>query len=306
MAVAGFKKGIKDIVTLQQAMGIHDYQAFHDRIKALEAAGKLKPTKGGKDTNGKYPPLAKKYRIIEEAECFDDMKAEINQRFPIAFDKTYYKEHLSHYDRDRRILLQLIDYHNRKDLPLDEVMSVNERLFDIFCHEKEVYYSRLLGVLSHLRLTEDYLNIYLTPEPFIYYSKEEDEKQRILIVENKDTWHTMSRLLREGGIGNFDSIIYGEGKKILRSVEELGNHQKKWFNNRMSSIYYFGDLDDEGGLRIYETLREKISELGFAIELWEEPYSMMVNLADEQERWRIHKSQRSLEQEKIQACLAFF
>ena len=297
MAVAGFEKGIKEIEVLQKALGISDYRKFCHVINRLVDEGKLKPTKGGRDTNGKVPPLAKKYRIIEEKKNYDKAKllTEIQNKFPLKYKRNYYKNHLDQYQMDRSYIMMLCSYHKRQDLPLNESMSYNERLYDIFNHEKSVFITPLQTILSRLGLDEGYLNFYKTPEPFIYYSSNENEKQKILIVENKDTWYTMRRLLQEGYEG-FDSIIYGEGKKILSSIEELREHQKSYFRNIENSYRYFGDLDDEG-LNIFLSLADRVPDIN--IKLWQEGYDKMLKLAEKNNRWRVYKSQRSIGEEKI-------
>jgi hypothetical protein len=297
MAVAGFEKGIKEIEVLQKALGISDYREFCNTINRLVEEGKLIPTKGGRDTNGKLPPLAKKYRIVEVKKNYDkaELLTEIQNKFPLKYKRNYYKNHLDQYQMDRIYIMMMCSYHNRKDLPLKDAMSYNERLYDIFNHEKSVFTTPLQTILNRLGLDEDYLNFYKTPEPFIYYSSNENEKQKILIVENKDTWYTLRRLLQEGYEG-FDSIIYGEGKKILSSIEELKEHQKSYFRNTENSYRYFGDLDDEG-LNIFLSLADRVPEIN--IKLWQEGYDKMLELAEKNNRWRVYKPQRSIGEEKI-------
>lgn len=251
MAVAGFDKGIKTVEALQNALGIYDYQEFHKTIKALVAQGKLKPTKDGKDTNGKQPPLAKKYRVIEEhrEDLGADLIREIEMNFPLIYNRSYYKNHLEQYLEDREWVLKLCAYHNRVDGPLTEEMSINERFYDIFRMEKLGLDSKIMSILRKLNIVFQVLNCYKTPEPFIYYSKTELSAHKILIIENKDTWYTMRKLMKEG-LGPFDTVIYGEGKKILSSIEEIEVHQKEYFRDAMSEYFYFGDLDDEG-LKIF-------------------------------------------------------
>ncbi len=297
------KKGIRSTETIQNILGIRDYEEFYIVIKNLEAIGKLKPTHDGHETNGKNPPLAKKYRIIDETESTDEYVTEINQSFLFVYSKSYYKSHIKQYKKDRNIIKQLINYHKRKHGPLKTNMSPNERLFDIFGHEKEIMIDRVYRILERLGLPKEYLNVYKTPEPFIYYCATQQLSQQILIVENKDTWYTLCRLRKEG-IGPFDSIIYGEGKKVISSIEELGLHEKSWFNNVENNFYYFGDLDDEG-LRIFESVKEKGYNRGYKIELWAESYKMMLELAQEKDSWRKYKDQTSLTKNKVEEVLYF-
>lgn len=303
MSVAGFDNGIKSIETLQKALGIHDYHEFYKVISDLVADGKLKATKGGKDTNGKIPPLAKKYRIIEEKEeDFDeDLIREIEMNFPLSFNRSYYKNHINQYREDREWVLKLCAYHNRSDRPISEEMSVNERVYDIFRMEKLGSDSRLMSILKKLNIDYSDLNCYKTPEPFIYFSKDESHAHKILIIENKDTWYTMRKLMKEG-LGPFDTIIYGEGKKIISSIEEIEVHQKQYFRNKQSSYFYFGDMDDEG-LNIFLMLKEKMNPM--KIGLWEDGYRAMINAASDPLCWRKFKAQKSLNRDQIFSILSF-
>ncbi len=303
MAVAGFDKGIKTVEALQKALGIYDYQEFHKTIKALVAQGKLKPTKDGKDTNGKQPPLAKKYRVIEE-HCEDlgeDLIREIEMNFPLIYNRSYYKSHLEQYLEDREWVLKLCAYHSRADCPLSEEMSINERFYDMFRLEKLGTDFRILSILRKLGIDYSDLNCYKTPEPFIYYSITELIANKILIIENKDTWYTMRKLMKEGQ-GPFDTIIYGEGKKILSSIEEIEVHQKEYFRDAKSEYFYFGDLDDEG-LKIFLLLKEKMKPL--VISLWEDGYNTMLEAASIPECWRKYKDQKSLSRQQIESALHF-
>ncbi len=303
MAVAGFEKGIKSVEVLQKSFGISDYLEFHKVITDLVAEGKLKPTKDGKEINGKRPPLAKKYRVIEEGQLAigDELLREIEMNFPLSYNRSFYKSHLQQYVEDREWILKLCDYHNRADCPLYEALSINERVYDIFKFEKIGMNSRIMSILKRLGISFETLNCYKTPEPFIYYSKTEEEFQRILIVENKDTWYTMRKLMTEG-LGPFDTIIYGEGKKIISSIEEVEVHQKQFFRNQATKYFYFGDLDDEG-LSIYIKLKEKMKNVG--IELWKDGYKEMLNRAYGPDYWRKFKSQKSLERQQVITVLSF-
>jgi len=303
MAVAGFEKGIKTVEALQKALGIYDYHEFHKAICNLVAEGKLKPTKDGKDTNGKQPALAKKYRIVEnQTQDFgEDLIREIEMNFPLIYNRGYYKSHLNQYLDDRDWILKLCAYHNRADCPLLDEMSINERFYDIFKLEKLGADSRIMSILRKLSIDFTVLNCYKTPEPFIYYSKNEVDVHRILIVENKDTWYTMRKLMKEG-LGTFDVIIYGEGKKILSSIEEIEVHQKQYFRDSHVEYLYFGDLDDEG-LNIFLMLKEKMKPV--EINLWEDAYKTMLKVACDPEYWRKYKIQRNLSRPQVESALDF-
>lgn len=104
------------------------------------------------------------------------------------------------------------------------------------------------------------------------------------------------------GVGPFDVIIYGEGKKILSSIEEIEVHQKQYFRDTLSEYLYFGDLDDEG-VNIFLMLKEKMKPM--EISLWEDGYKTMLKAACVPEYWRKYKAQRSLHRHQVELALHF-
>ncbi|CAA7600497.1 Hypothetical protein DEACI_1150 [Acididesulfobacillus acetoxydans] len=79
----------------------------------------------------------------------------------------------------------------------------------------------------------------------------------LLVIENKDTWFTLRRLLRETGKNrlagtSIQALIYGEGNKITKP-EALQNYAQGMFSREIltkGKFLYFGDLDHEG-IRLY-------------------------------------------------------
>jgi hypothetical protein len=91
---------------------------------------------------------------------------------------------------------------------------------------------------------------YSTTEPFFEYRRSYDghPEYHILIVENKDTYFTLKRLLQEGvyafGGTSFSMLIYGEGDKILKSFPYI--YEIEELRNIDYTVHYFGDLDPKG------------------------------------------------------------
>ena len=113
-------------------------------------------------------------------------------------------------------------------------------------------------LLNNLGLSLEKLNIYNTPEPFFYYINDKSINN-ILIIENKDTWFTIRRILKENPrkIFGYDIglLIYGEGKKIISSIEFLKEKELSFLHD--PNIKYWGDIDYEG-INIYYLLNDKI------------------------------------------------
>lgn len=137
-------------------------------------------------------------------------------------------------------------------------VSVNERSLQLFGDEKFLASSEGKKLLNKHKLTYFHLKCYETPEPFLYYINNNSINNNVLIVENKDTWFTMKKILMENKtiLGeNFKYLIYGQGRKIQKSffyIEEL--ESKCIFN--VNKIYYFGDIDSSG-IDIFYKLKNK-------------------------------------------------
>ena len=109
-------------------------------------------------------------------------------------------------------------------------------------------------IIKKLGLTIQDLKCYETYEPFFYYENKEFCKGKILIIENKATFWTIQNAVKTTKYKNIYLIIYGEGKKILKSFEFINN-----FKLENNIIEYFGDIDYEG-INIYEQLKSKYSQ----------------------------------------------
>jgi hypothetical protein len=132
----------------------------------------------------------------------------------------------------------------RTQIPL----SVNERSFQIFGNEKFLNSSDGKSLLSKYHISLNMLNIYKTPEPFIYYVNPYTNCRNALIIENKDTWYTMRNILKENGtICSFEihALIYGEGRKIQNSFDYINEEDTKDIHDILT-FYYLGDIDSSG------------------------------------------------------------
>ncbi len=126
-------------------------------------------------------------------------------------------------------------------------LSINERSLQVFGNEKFLASTECKKILNQYGLSIGLFNIYHTPEPFIYYLNRSASKDA-LIVENKDTWYTMRKILMDtGSICNMDfkALIYGEGRKIQSSFEYINADDTRDIHD-IQSFYYFGDIDSSG------------------------------------------------------------
>lgn len=140
-----------------------------------------------------------------------------------------------------------------------EVISINERSFELFYDEKWLDQNR--GVLQRISITLDDLCCYPTYEPFFEYRRTCYSKSsyHILIIENKDTYYTLKRLFIEGiytfGEITFSMLIYGEGDKILRSFSYINEIEE--LRDINYQVHYFGDIDPKG-MSIFSSLQKTV------------------------------------------------
>ncbi len=184
------------------------------------------------------------------------------------------------YEKHRELLLPLNTFliKNRKDL--DIPISKNERAYQIWNDEKMLDDSLCKSIVKWNRL-EEKLNYYLTPEPFFDYIHCKKEKMNILIVENKDTWYSLRKIINS--LKNecylcdieIDGVLYGEGNKITKekALEEYENEVIQ----RKCSFLYWGDLDYTG-IEMYERVvnQNKNAE----ISLFTKIYEIMIDAKD--------------------------
>ena len=123
---------------------------------------------------------------------------------------------------------------------------------------------------------------YETEEPLAYYTRTRETPQELLILENKDTFFSMRKHMLAGNARIFGrtigTLIYGAGKRILRSFRDFGLCAEPYMAEGGNTLSYFGDLDYEG-IGIYEQLSEGFRER-FLIVPFVPAYEAMLCKAD--------------------------
>lgn len=232
-------------------------QQYHYIMKLLEQEG-IKPVKSV-GTNGKKPALYRSYWVIENKKDYSGLEEELKYQLHPMISVDYYLTHLENYEQERMFVLLLDGYlRNRREM-LSYSESINERSFEIWNREKFLTKEQGKWILKHCGLQMEDLNVYGTAEPLAYYSHTRENPQNLLILENKDTFYSMRRHLLEGKRSIFGkkigTLIYGAGKRILRSFEDFDFCVEPYMIQQGNTIYYFGVLDYEG-IGIYEKLAE--------------------------------------------------
>lgn len=263
---------------LQELLGIIDYSEFAKTVKKLMESGLIKGL--GCAFNGRKPVLPSKFRIIKEEIDYGDYIDEINYVITPKIDKSYSRKNMKWYVENRDDILKINNFILNSFERLNTPVSINERSFQVFGKEKKLRNSKTL--IKNLGLTEEFFNYYETSEPIAYYSISKNSPQNILIIENKDTFYTIRKYLKEerGSILGLDisTVVYGGGKSKIPSLNEFKYYTEDYISDSNNTFYYFGDVDYEG-LVIYESYRNISSE---QIELrpFTEAYKYVVDKCD--------------------------
>ena len=311
-------------ITLEELTSLwkeETYSQVCSRVYEQIACEKLKPVMAS-GTNGKSPALYREYWVTagekesekntqKEKEWLEEL---LYQMTP-AISVDYYKEHLETYEKDREWVLSLNRY--LKQIPVRErkKISVNERSFAIWQREKFLQREQGIKILKRCGLCPEDLNVYETAEPFSYFTATAKTPQNLLIVENKDTFYSIRKVMSETSAqrkafdgaeyfmpplalekaaerGNatkeetvrilekpIGTLIYGAGKGIWRSFAEFSNSAEEYMMEKENQFFYFGDLDYEGIL-IYEKLEEEFGK-AFCLKPFSEGYRRMLEKSRE-------------------------
>lgn len=234
------------------------YEEQYHYIMDLLEQGCIRPVKSA-GTNGKKPALHCSYWKVEQKKDYSALEDELKYQLHPMISVDYYLSHLENYERDRDFVLLLNRYLREKRAQLSYTESLNERSFEIWQREKFLTKEQGRKIIGRCGLDIVFLNVYETAEPLAYYVHTRQTPQNLLILENKDTFYSMRRHLLGGGeriLGErVGTLIYGAGKRILRSFGDFEFCVEPYMRNPENRIFYFGDLDYEG-IGIYANLAE--------------------------------------------------
>lgn len=225
------------------------------KIKPVLAAGK----------NGKKPALYLAYWEEEKQKDYTVLLSELLYNLEPKLDISYYQQNLAVYAEEREDVLQLNDFFRKQAALLATQVSYNERSFQIWAREKFLLKGAGKKILKHCGLELSDLNCYSTAEPFAYFSLTREVPQKLLIIENKDTFFSLRKFLLAGNELLFgekiSTLIYGAGKRVISSFQEFAVSAEPYMLAQANELLYFGDLDYEG-IGIYENLAEAFREQG--------------------------------------------
>ncbi|PEQ91751.1 hypothetical protein CN481_15795 [Bacillus sp. AFS006103] len=279
-----------------------DYTDLVYKINTYVEEDLLEPVKAS-GKNGRRPSLYLKYRIFKPEIDYANTLEEIKLLHP-KFNHSNYAKNPEIYLKNKIEIDYLSKFFWENENLLIEPMSINERSFQIWGIEK------LLKEKSTIKSIFQYndwdiaaLNYYETPEPFFEYNYSNENEMNILIIENKDTWFSLRKIMREDGLNhlfrNYHTLLYGEGKKIISRNNRLQEYDQL-LNGSTNTYYYFGDLDFEG-IEIYQTLLSSNQDL--SIHLCTELYSLML---EEAQKYNLPKTKSGQKKTDIQEFLKYF
>ncbi len=253
--------------TLEEVLGSKinaEYSEQHAYIMELVDSGRIKPVLASKK-NGKKPALYREYWKLEQKQDYSALKQELLFNLASQIDITYYQHNLQTYDKERKDVLLLSSFLQNSATLLTKQVSYNERSFQIWQKEKFLLQGAGKKILSHCSLELVQLNCYSTAEPFAYFASTRAVPQKLLIIENKDTFFSMRKHLLAGNsqlLGeNISTIIYGAGKRVVSYFQEFNASAEPYMLAEGNELLYFGDLDYEG-IGIYEKLAASFAEQG--------------------------------------------
>lgn len=234
------------------------YNRLVQLVNELVEKQVIKPIKASK-LNSMYPPLYNRYQLIQvPTKDLREFGESFYQYHP-KIELSYYIRHPERFEVDRPCIEAIDRY--LKSNPTSDKITANERSFELFLNEKFLLGPEGPSLLSRIGVDlEEDLNCFKTYEPFVYVRAENlSTPINVLVIENRDTYISVQTLFQEGkqyfcGIP-FGYIIYGEGKKILKSIEFLSTLVA--VSPDQVHLYYFGDLDPTG-IWIWRLLADRV------------------------------------------------
>lgn len=260
--ISDFPKNKITIGELQEYLKIPNYNELADSVYSLVEKKLLAPINNS-GLNGKKPALYQNYRILRTQKDYQSSREELLYHLVPMLKNDYYLSNPEAYQKDRPFVLLLNDFIKEHNECLKAAASYNERSFEIWGREKFLNKEGGIRILKNLGLTPEKLNVYDTTEPLAYYSQHKRVPQKILILENKDTFYSMRRHLLDNNLmilgEEIGTLVYGGGKSIHKSFRDFTFCVEPYLNDKRNEILYFGDLDYEGIL-IYESLQDSFRD----------------------------------------------
>lgn len=247
------KKNRFNYQELMECLGLNSYEQLENAVHELCQSNKITPIKKSGKTSFR-PFVYQEYKKVVLKEHFEEYKKEISALEP-TLNISKYLSQSQKFVEYREQIIALSDFMWRRKDKLKQQMSVKEKSFAIWGNEKFLESKAGQQICLYNNLDEQTLNYYYAPEPFFCVELDRiSENKTVLIIENKDTWYSISKALRYSIDNVFsdvkiDLLIYGEGNKATR--KNAITDFLKDYSNKVFEIYYVGDIDVEGVNLLY-------------------------------------------------------
>lgn len=255
--LASFQKRMITLSELETVMktSIHTYEDFAEGVLMLEEE-KILTMVNTKGRTSRTPSLANQYRIDKSLLAGDyhkELQYYRNILHPSIHTDDYYGMDPLVWKKDLSYILKIDDYIRTSSFPSEKVPAP-ERSYELVGDEKWITEKGGKELLDRLGVFK-MLNIIPVSDPLMFAinpSTLHEEKHVHLIVENKTTYQGLLPVLKET---DFSTLIYGSGKKVIKSIEQFS---MQYPINANHDFYYFGDIDREG-ISIWYSLHKKQS-----------------------------------------------
>lgn len=272
----------KKVITkkeLQDMFSICTDEGLFKIIEMFISSGVLVPVKSSQTNGNRIYPIHEKYRINKPHTDYSDVVSEIEMLHPLLQNSGYLMSNPKIFLTHKKELLSL----NKalfQGIDTDMPISRKERSFQIFAEEKVLDNKTFCSILDRLGLGITQLGYYDTPKySFNDFILKRENEITLLILENKDIWYNMRRMMFEKGVNvifdtAIDGIVYGNGNAVteFNAVTEY----TKFLGDIKVNYLYWGDIDREG-LNIFCRLQQNNPEI--TITLFTKAYEEMLRLS---------------------------
>lgn len=294
--------GYEEVLDIAPEMS---YGELYETLEALCREGLIVPVKKSGKTSF-VPQVFREYRKVAVKQDYSHLLPEIKGLHPSLSIDRYLKKP-GEFQESGKYVRKLSELLWKEDVCLSQWMSVKEKSYAIWGEEKFLESRQGRALLAFHHLDWESLHCYYAPEPFFCRVFQPEGKGDVLILENKDTWYSIGRALKESGTGRILGIspgllVYGEGNKITREQEGLtafleemgyGVPDRTGYDGLDSTgcggmdcsvpdsvgcgaVYYAGDID-RAGVNIFSEARRQ--NPGLSIEPCLPLYQAMVQRA---------------------------
>lgn len=272
----------KKVITkkeLQDMFSIYTDEGLFKIIEMYISSGVLVPVKRSQTNGNRIYPIHEKYRINKPHTDYSDVVSEIEMLHPLLQNSGYLMSNPKIFLTHKKELLLL----NRalfQGIDTDMPISRKERSFQIFAEEKVLDNKTFCSILGRMGIGTTQLGYYDTPKySFNDFILKRENEITLLILENKDIWYNMRRMMFEKGVNvifdtAIDGIVYGNGNAVteFNAVTEY----TKFLGDIKVNYLYWGDIDREG-LNIFCRLQQNNPEI--TITLFAKAYEEMLRLS---------------------------